>query len=184
MIRRMLSPNADLRCTAAEAMKDSYWQQTKDAEASSHSTRHKLDFRTVADFDSGRSSSYASSIVFEKDMAKLMDMSPWKRATKGKENLDESPGLGLGRLPKDQDLYGARHTITRIKSQPKVNLSKGIIYSPNSLGLRSYTSICSSTTTDQTRPCSVCFRSPAHHGVPTDVTLCVYSQHDFAERYQ
>ncbi|KAK7028128.1 hypothetical protein VNI00_014943 [Paramarasmius palmivorus] len=52
LLRRMLAPNADLRCTASEAMKDPYW---------------------TADGQSGhrRSASYTSSIVFEKDMSKL-----------------------------------------------------------------------------------------------------------------
>lgn len=32
LLRRMISPNADLRCTASDAMKDSYWRQLKESD--------------------------------------------------------------------------------------------------------------------------------------------------------
>ncbi|KAF9046192.1 kinase-like domain-containing protein [Panaeolus papilionaceus] len=38
LLQRMIAPNADLRCTATQAMKDSYWQTTRaDAQAAIHS---------------------------------------------------------------------------------------------------------------------------------------------------
>jgi serine/threonine-protein kinase GIN4 len=30
LLRRMISPNADLRCTASDAMNDGYWRQVKE----------------------------------------------------------------------------------------------------------------------------------------------------------
>lgn len=38
LLRRMIAPNADLRCTASEAMFDPYWLQREES-VSSHSTR-------------------------------------------------------------------------------------------------------------------------------------------------
>jgi serine/threonine-protein kinase GIN4 len=32
MLRRMIAPNADLRCTATEAMADGYWHSRKEAD--------------------------------------------------------------------------------------------------------------------------------------------------------
>ncbi|KAF8887180.1 hypothetical protein BD779DRAFT_1528545 [Infundibulicybe gibba] len=97
LLRRMVAPNADLRCTASEAMLDAYW-----VERGSSATAHR------------RSSSYTSSIVFEKDMAKLLNLSPWK----GKEAPDSPPGL---QVTKSKDAPSkSKPTISKSKSQPKV----------------------------------------------------------------
>ncbi|KAJ3878680.1 hypothetical protein F5051DRAFT_452132 [Lentinula edodes] len=58
LLKRMLSPNADLRCNADEAMQDIYWAQMQQ---SNHVNEHR------------RSASYTSSIVFEKDWTKLSE---------------------------------------------------------------------------------------------------------------
>ncbi|KAF9255643.1 hypothetical protein L218DRAFT_314111 [Marasmius fiardii PR-910] len=96
LLRRMLAPNADLRCTATEAMKDPYW--LPDGQSS-----HR------------RSSSYGSSIVFEKDITKLMDLTPpWT-----------SPGGASDKSPVVSPDSSARaKTVVKSKSQPKVNATK------------------------------------------------------------
>ncbi|KAK7048599.1 kinase domain-containing protein [Favolaschia claudopus] len=99
LLRRMISPNADLRCTASDAMKDSYWRQ--------------------ADSTHRRSASYTSSVVFEKDPSKLgSPISPW--STKAKENRTP-PGLHSS-ASKDGD--SVQRSLTKSKSQPKVTASK------------------------------------------------------------
>ncbi|KAJ7433039.1 hypothetical protein B0H11DRAFT_773977 [Mycena galericulata] len=103
LLRRMISPNADLRCTASDAMNDSYWRQSREP-ASSHR----------------RSASYTSSVVFEKDPSKLTDaLSPW--SAKAKEN--RSPP-GLRSSPSFSKEGDSTRSITRSKSQPKVTASK------------------------------------------------------------
>ncbi|KAL0578154.1 hypothetical protein V5O48_003820 [Marasmius crinis-equi] len=98
LLRRMLAPNADLRCTAAEAMKDIYW--VPDSQSS-----HR------------KSSSYSSSIVFEKDLSKLIDAStPWNSPST--DQLNSPPGL----VPPDS--ANRSKTIIKAKSQPKVNATK------------------------------------------------------------
>lgn len=78
-----------------------------------------LPLTTTLNAHPGRSASFASSIVFEKDMAKLLDVSvSCNQSASGKENLSNPPGLDS---PKDVDI---RHTISRVKSQPKVSASK------------------------------------------------------------
>ncbi|KAE9394875.1 hypothetical protein BT96DRAFT_998101 [Gymnopus androsaceus JB14] len=64
LLKRMLSPNADLRCTADEAMKDIYWVQVQQKDQPGQVNEHR------------RSASYSSSIVFEKDWAKLAAPEP------------------------------------------------------------------------------------------------------------
>ncbi|KAJ7689156.1 hypothetical protein B0H17DRAFT_643200 [Mycena rosella] len=103
LLRRMISPNADLRCTASDAMNDAYWRPLKEPSA-----LHR------------RSSSYSSSIVFEKDRAKLGNpVSPWSASATAaaKENLS-SPGLDFS---KDNDVHCS---LTKAKSQPRVTNSK------------------------------------------------------------
>ncbi|KAJ6461646.1 hypothetical protein DFH09DRAFT_582339 [Mycena vulgaris] len=104
LLRRMISPNADLRCTASDAMNDPYWRQVKESAA-----LHR------------RSSSYTSSVVFEKDSSKLVNtLSPW--SAKAKENLS-SPGLESS-LSFSKDSDSLHRSITKSKSQPKVTNSK------------------------------------------------------------
>ncbi|KAG6902526.1 hypothetical protein C0995_015344 [Termitomyces sp. Mi166 len=101
MLRRMVVPNADLRCTATQAMNDPYWAYRKE-KATLPSTSHR------------RSSSYASSIVFEKDVLRLMEA-----ARPLTEVNPENPSpLDLARKPSKQ-INQPPH-ITRVRSQPKV----------------------------------------------------------------
>ncbi|KAJ7069621.1 CAMK/CAMKL/MARK protein kinase [Mycena amicta] len=74
LLRKMISPNADLRCNATDAMNDSYWRPLRETD-----TSHR------------RSASYTSSVVFENDLSKLV--SP--QSSKAKENFSP-PGLGDG----------------------------------------------------------------------------------------
>ncbi|KAJ7818494.1 hypothetical protein B0H14DRAFT_2839135 [Mycena olivaceomarginata] len=102
LLRRMISPNADLRCTASDAMNDSYWRHSKETESS-----HR------------RSASYTSSVVFEKDASKLGNpVSPW--SSKAKENRSP-PGLDSS-FSKEGD--SIQRSLTKSKSQPKVTSSK------------------------------------------------------------
>ncbi|KAJ7147185.1 kinase-like domain-containing protein [Mycena crocata] len=101
LLRRMISPNADLRCTASDAMNDSYWRQVKESDTTLHR----------------RSASYTSSVVFEKDTSKLP---PW--SANAKENLSP-PGLASSSsFSKERD--SIHRSITKSKSQPKVIASK------------------------------------------------------------
>ncbi|KAG5653104.1 hypothetical protein H0H81_002251 [Sphagnurus paluster] len=100
MLRRMVAPNADLRCTASQAMNDPYWAYRKE------SMSHR------------RSSSYTSSIVFEKDMSKLLS-SPLSRPND--ELLDSPPGLEPLKKPsKENTLAPQMPMLNRARSQPKV----------------------------------------------------------------
>ncbi|KAF7364956.1 Protein kinase domain-containing protein [Mycena venus] len=102
LLRRMISPNADLRCTATDAMNDPYWRQLKETQGS-----HR------------RSASYTSSVVFEKDASKLgSPVSPW--SAKSKENRSP-PGLDSS-FSKEGD--SIQRSLTKSKSQPKVTSSK------------------------------------------------------------
>ncbi|KAJ7784292.1 hypothetical protein B0H16DRAFT_1491934 [Mycena metata] len=102
LLRRMISPNADLRCTASDAMNDSYWRPVKERDP-----LHR------------RSASHTSSVVFEKDPSKLLGtVSPW--SSTAKENLNP-PGLETSF---SQDGDSSQRSITRAKSQPKVTSSK------------------------------------------------------------
>ncbi|KAF7314512.1 Protein kinase domain-containing protein [Mycena kentingensis (nom. inval.)] len=92
LLRRMISPNADLRCGSSEAMNDSYWRPPREAE-----TSHR------------RSASYTSSVVFESDLSKLV--SP--QSNKAKENFSP-PGLS-------RDSDSIHRSLTKSKSQPKVS---------------------------------------------------------------
>ncbi|KAF5389193.1 hypothetical protein D9757_003418 [Collybiopsis confluens] len=106
LLKRMLSPNADLRCNADEAMKDIYWAQVQ-----------QKDQVTVADHR--RSSSYTSSIVFEKDLAKLSETKPKAQmpapATSSKEGNKERRDM-----PIPPGLESPRRALTKSKSQGRV----------------------------------------------------------------
>ncbi|KAJ7625320.1 hypothetical protein DFH06DRAFT_1304939 [Mycena polygramma] len=102
MLRRMISPNADLRCTATDAMNDPYWRPLRETDAS-----HR------------RSASHGSSVVFEKDQSKLSNpVSPW--STNAKENRSP-PGLDSSFSKEGKSL---QRSLTKSKSQPKVTSSK------------------------------------------------------------
>ncbi|KAJ3777497.1 CAMK/CAMKL/MARK protein kinase [Lentinula raphanica] len=118
LLKRMLSPNADLRCTADEAIKDIYWAQVQQAH---QVTEHR------------RSASYTSSIVFEKDWSKLSETrektqipSPLANHTTRQEDANEKEAVkpknaGLHSPPglESPRKHGAR-PLTKSKSQGKM----------------------------------------------------------------
>ncbi|KAJ8523229.1 hypothetical protein ONZ45_g266 [Pleurotus djamor] len=100
-LRRMLAPNADLRCTASEAMMDEYWRH------SPPQVSHK------------RSVSHNSSLAFDKDLSRVL-----ATPSRVKDNTDLSSPPGLGSpLRRVEDKLSPRHTLVKSKSQPKVNSS-------------------------------------------------------------
>ncbi|TFK27626.1 hypothetical protein FA15DRAFT_701826 [Coprinopsis marcescibilis] len=117
LLRRMMSPNADLRCTAAQALADGYWQVGSRSRASQF-THH-------------RSSSAISSIVFEKDLDKLLNMTPpsaarIRRTTDGRlddplspPGLDQ-PAASASATKDDSVSVSAYGRLVKSKSQPKV----------------------------------------------------------------
>ncbi|KAG6853053.1 hypothetical protein C0991_007197 [Blastosporella zonata] len=108
MLRRMIAPNADLRCTATQAMSDSYWAYRKERVASPAAASHR------------RSTSYTSSVVFEKDMLELMEAArPW---IEQKELPDSPPGLDL--LKKSSQEISQIPQLARTRSQPKNAVAK------------------------------------------------------------
>ncbi|KAF8158040.1 hypothetical protein B0H34DRAFT_707275 [Crassisporium funariophilum] len=107
LLHRMIAPNADLRCTAMQAIADTYWQAPRKDSLASHN----------------RSSSYTSSIVFEKDMAKLLNMTP--SSHKDKENTDMLPAIDNSDILKQDDSFnGGRRPLAKSKSQPRVTATK------------------------------------------------------------
>ncbi|KAJ2917010.1 hypothetical protein MD484_g3420, partial [Candolleomyces efflorescens] len=94
LLLRMMSPNADLRCTASGALNDAYWKSKRDSQI------HR------------RSASY-TSLAFEKDLDKLLNMTPPSKAI---ENPVSPPGLGH-----EFSDASMRHSLVKSRSQPKVN---------------------------------------------------------------
>ena len=110
LLLRMMSPNADLRCTASGALNDAYWKSKRDSQI--HRMSNLCDNVHVANIFAGRSASY-TSLAFEKDLDKLLNMTPPSKAI---ENPVSPPGLG-------HELSDAsmRHSLVKSRSQPKVN---------------------------------------------------------------
>ncbi|PFH46524.1 hypothetical protein AMATHDRAFT_199381 [Amanita thiersii Skay4041] len=98
LLRRMTAPNADLRCTATDAMEDEYWHHRPFA------VTHR------------RSSSSNSSVIFEKDLARLLTTPP----KRGRKSPVTPPGLDAenDNVTHVDDL--PRQSLTRSRSQPKV----------------------------------------------------------------
>ncbi|KAF9077512.1 kinase-like domain-containing protein [Rhodocollybia butyracea] len=94
LLKRMLSPNADLRCTADEAIKDIYWAQFQQNDPVGHVNEHR------------RSASYTSSIVFEKDLSRLAEprLKPQPSSTLAKSASDSRTHPAIHR----EDLKGKR----------------------------------------------------------------------------
>jgi serine/threonine-protein kinase GIN4 len=101
-------------------MADPFWDYRRSS-ITSHSTYCIGARYALADQDIlGRSSSYTSSVVFEKDMSKLMNATPWK-----KDDYPSSPprpNLVEGKPPKERLPVPQ---IAKVKSQPKVAPAKG-----------------------------------------------------------
>ncbi|KAF7298854.1 Protein kinase domain-containing protein [Mycena indigotica] len=100
LLRRMISPNADLRCNATDAMNDSYWRAMKE---SNSNTLHR------------RSASYTSSVVFENDLSKLV--SP--QSSRAKENSFSPPGLERS-LTKSKSQPKVTSSRVPVKTQKRV----------------------------------------------------------------
>ena len=119
----MISPNADLRCTAMQAIADPYWQTTrKDSTSHSQFSRYLPSELNPFFILSERSSSHTSSLAFEKDLARLMNLSsPWK----SKQNIATPPGLNSTNEDSKDDLFGGkRPTLAKSKSHLKVTATK------------------------------------------------------------
>ena len=72
-----------------------------------------------------RASSYNSSIVFEKDMGKMLNATPSRKA---KENRVQSPP-GLEKMDVFRDDQTASKRLNKSKSQPRVAGSKSMFQS-------------------------------------------------------
>ncbi|TFY71842.1 hypothetical protein EVG20_g1148 [Dentipellis fragilis] len=94
LLRRMIQPNADLRCIAADAMADPYW------EASATSSHHKsasLSFASSLPFSPSSSTANLSSTLSpssskpkDREGSKLIDIiSPWSTRRLSKDALRE-----------------------------------------------------------------------------------------------
>jgi hypothetical protein len=124
MLRKMVVPNADLRYTAPQAMLDPFWDYRKTS-----ATTHSMDpvnrlYAFTQERILGRSSSYTSSVVFEKDMLKLMNTTPpWGT----KEGPLTPPGLSPpeGKPAKER---APVPQLTKSKSQPKVAAAKCTLF--------------------------------------------------------
>ncbi|KAF7299648.1 Protein kinase domain-containing protein [Mycena chlorophos] len=108
LLRKMISPNADLRCNATDAMSDSYWRQARDAD-----TSHR------------RSASYTSSVVFENDISKLC--SP--QSAKAKENFSP-PGLERSLTKSKSQPKVATTSRVPVKAQKRVPVPAVVDLSP------------------------------------------------------
>ncbi|KXN82862.1 MAP/microtubule affinity-regulating kinase 4 [Leucoagaricus sp. SymC.cos] len=102
-LQRMITPNPGPRCTASQAMADKLWRPRPESMSA-----HR------------RSASETSSVVFEKDVAKLLNMTPSSmKSPTGKLML--LPGL-------ESPMATCRDTpsrgLTKSRSQPKVTASK------------------------------------------------------------
>lgn len=125
MLRRMIAPNADLRYTAPEAMADPFWDYRKTS-VTAHSTCSIDPYHiSTESCVVGRSSSYTSSVVFEKDLSKLMN----DTSRHLNEMPQSPPGLSPieGKPPKERLPVPL---ITKVKSQPKVAAANGMFCYP------------------------------------------------------
>ncbi|OSD07458.1 hypothetical protein PYCCODRAFT_1358875 [Trametes coccinea BRFM310] len=79
LLRRMVLPNADLRCTAEEAMRDAYWTSNEGEKEPAAKAHHRK--------SASVSHSRTSSLILDREMSKLLDViPPWSsRANKDKE---------------------------------------------------------------------------------------------------
>ncbi|GBE83047.1 predicted protein [Sparassis crispa] len=126
LLLRMILPNADLRCTASEAMTDNYWSQSEILIPNSRKAT--------------TSHAPALSLGLEKDVSKLFDIPPWSpraqkekpkterekaRKVEVKENVTRSSGTGPRAMHRKADrpasaLQPLHHS--RSQSQPRVQV--------------------------------------------------------------
>jgi len=106
-----------------QAMADSFWKAS--SESSSHSESTLISSQARIYFLSlERASSYNSSIVFEKDVERLLNLTPsaWKSdAIEASAALRSPPGLDIF---KDEESLGRRPTLSKSRSQSKPLFSK------------------------------------------------------------
>ncbi|ETW81318.1 hypothetical protein HETIRDRAFT_451140 [Heterobasidion irregulare TC 32-1] len=82
MLRRMIQPNADLRCMAKDAMLDLYWAESKDAFAAAHRKSASMSFTGAA--------TSTPTPEKDKDGTKLIDIiSPWSTRRLSKDQRDK-----------------------------------------------------------------------------------------------
>lgn len=134
LLKRMLSPNADLRCTADEAMKDIYWVQVQQKDQAGHVNEHRrltiyISIQSLTLFlITGRSTSCTSSIVFEKDWAKLtapeIKSKPQRPSPLGNSNSIRTPPRSREDIGKESKDKGYSH----VPSPPGLDSSKNHNY--------------------------------------------------------
>jgi serine/threonine-protein kinase GIN4 len=125
MLRRMIAPNADVRCTATEAMEDPYWS-SKEITRAAHRKSASL------------SQAAFSAMNIDMDTSKFLDIvSPFTTRTlkdkkeekfHNKENMVSPSSRNVSvKTPKQGSVSAAasRAKHTRSQSQPKVPLSPG-----------------------------------------------------------
>ncbi|KAI0769137.1 hypothetical protein BD413DRAFT_560042 [Trametes elegans] len=132
LLRRMILPNADLRCTASEAMLDAYW-----APGAENASAHRK--------SASVSHSRSSSLVLDKEMSKLLDViPPWstrankekekeRAKAKDKENKENKVHKPAGAAGKENVAMSRREAEPRImggharsQSQPKLHFADGV----------------------------------------------------------
>ena len=143
LLRRMILPNADLRCTASEAMADPYWTQTE-APGHAHSTS-SLDVLalTICAGLTGLRATEKSASVSHSRSASLIDtkvldvISPWSsRVQKEKEKVrsdrdriktvaggKENATTTASRRDAQAAPTRSGHGHSRSQSQPKLQLA-------------------------------------------------------------
>lgn len=135
MLRRMLMPNADLRCHAVHAMADMYWHVRPESAIHSKYTVPQPKNHPNNDHLSAleRSVSAVSttetppSVILDREVSKLMDVSlPWSSRSRTKENKENvvRPSHRDKENQEPRSIFSsAGHS--RAKSQPKVAVPKG-----------------------------------------------------------
>ena len=118
LLRKMMSPNADLRVTSSEAMQDSYWV---DKPASQHKTSSAI-------------------LDAEINLSKLLDTTPpWSSSWKGKnerqsmpEQVHAAPSLSLATPEKQKRTAVSSRPIARVKSYAQAPSLSPVKASPRS----------------------------------------------------
>jgi hypothetical protein len=133
LLRKMITPNAGLRCTAVNLMSDPYWHHHKGS-PNSHSTSYEI-IRMFDVIGHGetfveRSASASSSLMLE-DVSKIMK-TPWlSRSRRGKENIQNPPVL-IESLAQAKRQSTGKVKFPHIKSPSKTLLSKSKVPSATS----------------------------------------------------
>ena len=155
LLRRMILPNADLRCNASQAMEDSYWTTEIEVPTKhAHSTYH-LDHSQSGDISNGQvlvPAEKSASMSHSRTSSLALDiMSPWTTRTnrdlnrdKDKKDKDKSKDKGkekekhhhkaapaVGKenaaAPKHAQAAPARSGHARSQSQPKLQLAAAAV---------------------------------------------------------